>query len=109
MANETCSECGGKRRVRSGAMVMHREALLPPMAAVLKAVGTLPSQPKPKPKPVLLVHPDVYEQVAEQLNAPSESLAPRDRVVAALIRSGEIELEVSEHVPLWIPCRACSG
>ena len=99
----SCPECKGKRRVRSGCMVVHPRPALSSLLGLMRkgvAVEAL------KSKPILMVHPEVYEQLKPLIKGRPDA-SPRDQLVASMIASGELTVEVSKDVPLWIDCRTC--
>lgn len=91
-----CPECNDKRRVHSGAMVVHPPGLVP--------LGNAPVKHGP---PVLLLHPTIKKRLDTITAADVLTASPRDRLVMSMISAGEVRVEVSEHVPLWIDCRTC--
>lgn len=82
---EVCSECDGRGRYYSGAMIADLS-----FAVWLKAREAAP-------KPVLLLHPKVYEQLVTMLGEET-----RDWPFSTQVR-----VHVSELVPLWIECLKC--
>ena len=98
-----CGECKGEGTVHSGVMLIHAPPVAStPVASMARHVGAIPT---PKAIPILLVHPTIARRIKGLVDR--KDLGPKDRLVASMIKAGEITIEVSDKVPLRVPCKAC--